>query len=441
MKLRKTLALALAAAMVLPVVSYGAEEIPKYSEIVLGEDYLDLEAEIDWFHNRTDRSGDGYLAELIARFNEVYPGIKVTESSTTSYEDDYFMRLSSGEWGDIMMERGGDMSVWPDMFHPLDDLENVEDTIKWVGTDSIDGVVYGIPMYGSTGVGVVYNKRVWEEAGITELPKTPEEFLACLQQIKDNTDAIPLYTNYMDNSGMNAPWQALGIAVSGDAAYLNQKMAKDADPFAKDNGIYDVLKIYYDAVSMGLTEEDYTATDWETSKAYINSGKAASTIIASWYYSQAQAAGDTPEDVGYMVFPYSVDGKQYTQTGVEAGFVVNKKSSDVNKIASMIFIKWIVEESGYPAHEKAFPSMAGQEGPSDYDLTGVEMIAAENPLAGEETLLGDMKEESTLLLNATTTRPIIEAAASGDKTFDEIIDEMNQKWNEAQEALGITPEY
>ena len=43
-----------------------------------------------------------------------------------------------------------------------------------------------------------------EEAGITELPKTPDEFLEDLQKIKDNTDAIPLYTNFAADWTMNA---------------------------------------------------------------------------------------------------------------------------------------------------------------------------------------------------------------------------------------------
>ena len=40
------------------------------------------------------------------------------------------------------------------------------------------------------------NKKVFEQAGVTELPKTPDEFLDALQKIRDNTDAIPLYTNF-----------------------------------------------------------------------------------------------------------------------------------------------------------------------------------------------------------------------------------------------------
>ena len=68
------------------------------------------------------------------------------------------------------------------------------------------------------------NKKVFADAGITELPKTPDEFIADLQLIKDNTDAIPLYTNYAAGWTMGGAWDGyLGAITTGDTAWLNQK--------------------------------------------------------------------------------------------------------------------------------------------------------------------------------------------------------------------------
>ena len=49
--------------------------------------------------------------------------------------------------------------------------------------------------------GFVYNKRVWKEAGVTDWPTTPAEFLAALKAIKAKTDAIPYYTNFAAPAG------------------------------------------------------------------------------------------------------------------------------------------------------------------------------------------------------------------------------------------------
>ena len=113
MKLKKVLALALAAAMTMSLVACGgsaettetaetpaetteaeapaetteaeapaetteaeapAEEAGElsYASIVLGESYTDVTTTIKWIHHKTDREEDGTIEAMIAKFNEVY---------------------------------------------------------------------------------------------------------------------------------------------------------------------------------------------------------------------------------------------------------------------------------------------------------------------------------------------------------------------------------
>ena len=84
---------------------------------------------------------------------------------------------------------------------------------------------------GGNADGVAYNKRVWTEAGITEVPATPDEFLDDLQIIKDNTDAIPLYINFAAGWTMGA-WDAYIFgSATGDPEFHNN-MPHMASPFA-----------------------------------------------------------------------------------------------------------------------------------------------------------------------------------------------------------------
>ena len=52
-----------------------------YASIKLGEDYKDLTTTIKFIHHKTDREEDGTMADLIAKFNEVYPNITVEKSA------------------------------------------------------------------------------------------------------------------------------------------------------------------------------------------------------------------------------------------------------------------------------------------------------------------------------------------------------------------------
>lgn len=63
---------------------------------------------------------------------------------------------------------------------------------------------------------------------------------------------------------------------------MNNVFTHTKNPF-KDPGdgthAYNVYKILYDTVADGLTEDDYSTTDWETSKNKLNSGDIATMVL------------------------------------------------------------------------------------------------------------------------------------------------------------------
>ncbi len=427
--------------------SAEATGVPGYLDITLGEDYTDLTASIKFLHCRTDREEDGRMAEMIAAFNEAYPNITVETEGVTDYAEDALLRLSTGNWGDVMWIPAIDKKDLSTYFMPLGDLAAMSEELNFVNGWAYEDVCYGIPVWGNA-QGLVYNKKVFEEAGITEMPTTPTEFLEALQAIKDNTDAIPLYTNYAAGWTMGA-WDAyVGVVSEGDATYMNQKFAHTASPFedpGDDTGAYNLYRILYDAVANGLIEEDYTTTDWEGCKGMMNNGEIGAMVLGSWAFSQMVEAGDHGEDVGYMPFPMTVDGTQYALAGGDYNYAVNVKSSDENKIASLIFIKWMLEESGWSYQEGCYSTVKGGQNPDMYTaFDGTTMLSDEPAVAGEENLLNDMNSESELSFNAggdAKVQRIVEAAATGSETLDDIMADWTQAWNDAQEELEVEVSY
>ena len=414
-----------------------------YSSITLGEDYTDLTATIKWLHHKTDRAEDGTIDKMIAEFNKDYPNITVEAEAVTDYPEDALLRLSTGVRGDIMFSPAVDTADYATYFMPLDDFDTLSQTLYFVDAHQVDGKAYGIP-YMAGAQGVVYNKAVFEAAGITELPKTPDEFIADLQLIKDNTDAIPLYTNYAAGWTMGA-WDAyLGVVSNGDDTYMNQKFVHTAEPF-KDNGdgtgAYALYKILYDAVADGLIEDDYTTTDWEGCKGMLNRGEIGCMVLGSWAYSQMVEADSHGEDVGYMPFPMSVNGTQYALAGGDYSYCINVNSSDDNKAASLVFIKWMTEKSNWCYNEGGYTVVKGGENPDMYKaFDGCTTMADQPALAGEESLLNDMNSESELSFNAggnDKVQRIVEAAATGSETYDDIMADWTKAWNDAQAELGV----
>lgn len=461
MKWKKAASIGLAAVMAASLLACGAKEGEgsgestklKYTDIKLGETGTDIKTEIKVLNNRTDLLKDDYAGKpwssYIEEFNKEYPNITVNIEGVTDYAEDSLLRLQGGDWGDIMMIPEVDKSDLPTYFLSYGSLEDVSKEANYIKKWSFDNEVYGIPST-AVGRGIVYNKKVFEQAGIAELPATPEEFMADLKAIKEKTQAIPLYTNYFAGWTMGAWDDYVGSTATGDETYMNQTLLHTKAPF-KDPGdgthAYNVYKILYDAVQNGYTEDDYTTTDWESSKGMINNGKIGCMVLGSWAYSQMQQAGENADDIGYMPFPITVDGKRYSQADSDYNFAINIDTSAEKQEASMIFVKWMAEKSGFSYNEGGLPINAGNTAfPEVYQSfmdNNIVFLEDELAVKGEEDLKNTLNADSELMIAAggnTKIQALIEHAANKDMSFDAIMEEWNQKWAGAQEANGVEAE-
>lgn len=260
-----------------------------YADITLGEDYTDITTTIKVLTNRTDLLEDGAAVPYqtyIDAFNAMYPNITVDIEGITDYASDTLLRLQGGDWGDVMMIPAVDKADLSTYFLPLGTTTEMDGQLNYYN-QMYEGVVYGVPYTAGVNGGIVYNKAVFEAAGITEMPKTPEDFIAALKQIKEyDSSIIPMYTNYAAGWAMGGQWDpAISGSATGDSTYMNQKLLHTANPFADPGdgtGAYNVYKVMYDAVAEGLTEEDYSTTDWEGCKGMINNGQIACMVLGSW---------------------------------------------------------------------------------------------------------------------------------------------------------------
>ena len=441
--MKKLFSLILALCLALGMASFAAaeDELPTFDQIVLGEN-ADLTAKIHFAYHRTDipEKLNGYVEE----FRKIYPNVEIEYELITDYAENALMRVGNTDWTimGIPTVQKDELSKY---FVPLGSLETLSGLYNFMSSWSFDGVCYGIPSTGNAN-GVLYNKRIFAEAGVTELPKTPDEFIAALKAVKEKTDAIPLYTNYAAGWTMGA-WDAyIGVAATGRDTYMSQDLPHAKDPFADQGngtGPYAVYKILYDAAAEGLIEDDYTTTDWEGCKPMLNNGQIATMVLGSWAFTQMRDAegGEHPEDVGYMAFPITIDGKQYAPAGGDYNFAINVQASYEEKLASLYYLKWLTHESGFAYSEGGVPIDKNGEYPDLYAaFDGIDMLSDADALPGEETLLNELNSESELNFNAggnTKVQELIEHGFNHDKAFDEIMADWNAAWSEAQAALNV----
>lgn len=450
----KVIAASMAAAMVVSMVGCGSSkkkvEATKidvtFDQIEVGKDYTDIEANLKFLTHKTDVV-DTKFKEYVEEFQKLYPNVNIEYEGITDYANDVTTRLSTGDWGDIcMIPTTVDKDELSNYFTDFGSYKTLSEQYNYLDNFKYGDQTFGIPSMANV-QGIVYNKAVFEEAGVTEIPKTPDEFIAALQKIKDNTDAIPLYTNFAADWTMCA-WDAyIDGNATGDPAYSHEGRTKGLNPFSDngdETGPYAVYNTLYTAVKDGLTEEDPTTTDWEGSKGMMNKGEIGCMVLGSWAIPQIQDAGENSDDIAYMPFPITVNGKQYAAAGPDYCYGINVNSSEDNQIAAMCYIKWLVEKSGYAESEGGISVDKDAQLPEALSsFADVELIINDPAPEGEETLANDINNNSELGINVSGYIPkeIVENAITPNgMTMDEMVQEWNEKWTAAQEEAGVTPQ-
>ena len=432
--MKKVISLMLVFAMTLTMVACGASNTNNANNAtgteVAGEETVS--GKITFLTNRTDLDTDGTYEALIAKFNEQYPDVTVEVQSITDYAGELATRMQTTEYGDVLMIPDAvPSSEYANYFESFGTVEELSDIYRegYLYSKWYDGNVYGLA-YMCTVQGIVYNKAVFEEAGITELPKTPEEFLTCLQMIKDNTDAIPYYTNA--NSGWTLDqWEDHTFGtITANANYKNNELPHDANAFAEGSSHYVVAKLLYDIIDQELCEADPKTCDGEASKLMLNNGEIGCMVLGSWAISQMKDAGENADDVGYMPFPYSVDGQQYATSGTDYCYAINKNSE--NKAAAKAFVEFMVNESGLAVDQGGISLLKADPMPNGLEaFEDVEFIV-DSPASSENAgLLDEVQQVSgiTLYDNGSRLNGVVDIArGASSQTFEEYMNSLAEAW-------------
>lgn len=415
---------------------------PEVSQADITDAFDAKGAKLEVLTNRTDRKEDGKLDALTDKFEKAY-NCTVEYTAYKDYDTDVATRMGTDDYGDVLcIPSSLKLEELPTYFVSLGTYDEFKDTYRWADKKmTADGNVYGLAV-GGTATGVLYNKKIWEQAGITETPKTPDEFLADLQLIKDNTDAIPYYTNFKDASWTIGQWQNLVLSAAGGADAENNLLQNKSDLFTEGNGYYEVYKLMYDLFSKpDLLEEDHANTEWESSKVWFGEGKIATMVMGSWAVSQFMEKTENPDDIGYMPVPITAaDGKVYAEEGPDytLGVSANSKNQDLAKA----YVEWFISDSGFSEQEGMISTVQNKELPSTLsgfkDAVFFEKAVAPDNLVGK---FDEIDKESGVGVwqgdedNFKIKLAEAAFAGKGDDGFNEIIADVNKKWAAARDKV------
>lgn len=396
---------------------------------------------ITFINHKTDWETNGKWDEYMAEFNKKYPDIKVEIQTITDYAGQIKTRMNSEEYGDLLMIPGDiKPEDYGNFFEPLGKKDELGEEYLGLNDRSYDGTSYGIPSQ-MNATGLVVNQKVFEDAGITEFPQTPEDFISALKTVKEkNAEVTPLYTNYAAGWTLSN-WDFVRSGAAGNPDFTNE-MTTDTAPFDSGKTMNTIYNTLYEVSKQKLIEADPTTSDWEQSKVDMANGKIGVMVLGSWAVPQVkEAVAENADDIAFQPFPMTApDGKQYLPIGGDYNYGINVHSK--HKEAARKLLDWLVNESDYAEDNGGLSAKVGADYPESLQAAqeaGVELLE-ENPApAGKESLFSAINDQAELGIGTTDAEKqrIIDAAVgNSNETFDAIMKDFNTRWADAMKTVG-----
>lgn len=295
--------------------------------------------ELELFSSKAENKD--VLQQLVDKFNEAHEDVTIKITAPADAGTVLKTRMAKNDMPDIVM-MGGDNNYTEvesaGMLVDLSDqdyISNIQDSYMQMVYDvnkDKEEKAYGVP-YATNASGVIYNVDKFEELGL-EIPKTWDEFIDVLDQIKDAGEQ-PLLMTYKDAWTSLCPWNSMAPDLQPDGFTDDRKEGKTTFAGTHEEIVekYLTLLDYAQDDFMGLTYDD-------GNKAFAN-GDAVMIINGNWAINQYKNA-NADINVNMFALPASNDeSKNYVTSGVDVLMGVCKDSA--NEDMAKEFVSFMME--------------------------------------------------------------------------------------------------
>lgn len=286
------------------------------------------------------------LEAAAATYTQAHPDTKITVRAVPFGDLLTTLRTSGGGAGGATI--AGIYDAWlPDLAKDklvaaVPDAIATDTKANWpagvIGAASIGGVLYGIPNEIDV-YALNYNKKLFAEAGITEAPKTWDEFLAAAEKLTDKSrgqQGFGLINSWA--AGVLHPFSSLLVSNGGD-------LVVDGKPVLDSEAAKQTFELYEKLIKSGYSDPAMATADANTTGPFLDSfvsGKTGMIIMANWWESALKAGmGDNFADIATAPIPVGPSGDTARSISYSWMTVVNAKASAEEQTAAWDFLNWL----------------------------------------------------------------------------------------------------
>lgn len=239
------------------------------------------------------------ISDTVQRFMDEHPNIEIkdiSDNSASSYLDWLKTKDAVGEFPDLVEMR--DTEVFADAGKivelPSDLLELFD------SPPEVEGKVWNAPLALNVPQGIIYSKKAYADAGIAELPKTYDEFLAVQEKLKAS-GLSPLVVGGKDifHMGFWVNKFLIDDVYAQDPDWNSKKTAQEVS-FADDNVVQAMTDFKF--LFQNYVDKGWLSTPDNQTASILVSGKAAQLFSGTWMFSQIEEA-DPSFEYGFYAVP------------------------------------------------------------------------------------------------------------------------------------------
>ncbi|WP_379151629.1 ABC transporter substrate-binding protein [Paenibacillus sp. sgz5001063] len=239
------------------------------------------------------------IANTIKAFMEANPNVKIkdiSENTSAAYLDWLKTKDAVGEFPDLVEMRDTQVfaSAGKIVELPSDLLDLFSDPPQ------VEGKVWNAPMSVNVPQGIIYSKKAYADAGITELPKTYDEFIAIQEKLKA-TGISPIVVGGKDifHMGFWVNKFLIDDVYSKDPDWNSKRTAKTVS--FTDPNVVQAMTDFKDLFT-NYVDKGWLSTGDNQTASILVSGKAAQLFSGTWMFSQIKEA-DPNFEFGFYAVP------------------------------------------------------------------------------------------------------------------------------------------
>ncbi|MEA4899644.1 ABC transporter substrate-binding protein [Bacillota bacterium Meth-B3] len=290
------------------------------------------------------RNTDAAMVDaLLAKYKEL-TGVTIVFEPTQSsqYNSVLRLQLDSGTGPDLYYSRSyatGEELYTAGFSMDCSDVAGVKDNFAATSLEpwtAADGKLFAVP-FAAVSQPIYYNKTIFADNGITELPQTYEEFIAMCQKLKDN--GVTVFAN-----GIASNWDILECVLLGMIPnYIDSKGRVAYETKEKKFNDPQFVEILEDfAKLVPFLPESFEAIDNDNANVYFGMGNAAMLIDGSWSCGPLKDEYDT--DWGTMTFPAPAGKTAGVCFHPDMGITGNNATKHPEEVKA--FLAWLATPEG-----------------------------------------------------------------------------------------------